>query len=568
MPIPETLGHFQLIEEIGHGGMGTVFKALDPTLNRYVAIKVLSEKLSREPEFVENFLREARNAAAISHPHIVQVHLVDENDGQYYIVMELLKGQSLDSLIEQAGTLSEETAMQIGHDVAEALRAAYHTNQMIHGDIKPANIFVDDETGAKVLDFGLAKLANVEATTSGVIWGSPYYLSPERVGRKAEDFRSDIYSLGATLFHALTGRPPFDAATSAELALKRLNERPPLARELQPELTPQTEELLAKMLSKSPLTRYRDYDHLLEQLAEAQHAATAKRLGIEVHTGPPPLTPPDNMPAKKSPWPIVAVVVGALAVAGIAVWFTHRPTVTPPAPIVRPEPPPPPVTNTPPVTVTNTSAPPIVQPQLTPEQIKAIEEAKIREALRQRTAEEIRLIEGGEVEVKALWPKYAFLAVVAHYQAFAAKVETPDGKKFLNQKLSNARQLANFKIQLMSDIAAQPYSRSDFVIGNTTLNSSQITSATDTELILTSSYGETVSPWTDLSPDAMVQLARFYAATFVAAETPAVKDSRAWSLAAFGRQYNVAITPKTTTPTPPAPPKPKEPIKPFHLEMN
>src|SRR2546426_6620608 len=241
MALTSKLGHFNLLEEIGHGGMGTIYRAFDPSLNREVAIKVLRGDLASDPKFLSDFLAEARAAAAINHPHIVQIHFVGEEQGSYYIVMELLKGLTLREIIEQDGPLSEERALEIVIAVTEGLRAAYK-NQMIHGDIKPANIFIAEEVGAKVLDFGLAKLANVEVSEKSEIWGSPYYISPERVGQKAEDFRSDVYSLGATLFHLLTGRPPFDAESPEELAAKRLSEKPPLLRDINSDLTAKSEQ--------------------------------------------------------------------------------------------------------------------------------------------------------------------------------------------------------------------------------------------------------------------------------------------------------------------------------------
>ena len=362
MPISSKLGHFNLMEEIGHGGMGSVYRAFDPSLNREVAIKVLRPDLAKDPKFLTDFLQEARSAAAISHPHIVQIHFVGEEGGQYYIVMELLKGQTLREMIEKEGPLNEERALDIATDIAEALRAAYK-NQMIHGDIKPANIFVTDDVGAKVLDFGLAKLANVEVTEAKEIWGSPYYISPERVGQKAEDFRSDVYSLGATLFHVLTGHPPFEADTPEELAAKRLNEKPPLLRDLDPNFTTKTEQVVNKMLNKSIFLRYRDYDALLADIKDAKTEATAKRLGVNLHPEQfqPPEPPPP--PPPKSPLPLIAG--GALAVIIIAalaylLWPHHPPQPAPqPPPIEQPPPKPTPQpTPTPPPKPTPKPPPP------------------------------------------------------------------------------------------------------------------------------------------------------------------------------------------------------------------
>jgi len=353
MALSSKLGHFNLLEEIAHGGMGTVFRAFDPTLNREVAIKVLKENFARDPKFLNDFLQEARSAAAISHSHIVQIYFVGEEDSQYYIVMELLKGRTLREIIERDGPMDEERALELAIDVVEGLRAAYNKNKMIHGDIKPANIFITEDVGAKVLDFGLSKLANVEVAPSDGIWGSPYYISPERVGQKAEDFRSDVYSLGATLFQMLTGHPPFEADTPEELAAKRLNEKPPLLRDLSPNITRKTEEVVNKMLNKSILLRYRDYDALMEDLKDAKTEATAKRLGVDLH---PELRPPEPEPVAaptNSALPLVIAVIAVLlvVVGALAFVFWRKPS--------SPPPPPPPTTSPEnPSTVTVPPAPP------------------------------------------------------------------------------------------------------------------------------------------------------------------------------------------------------------------
>lgn len=266
------LGHFELLEQIGKGGMAAVFKAYDPSLNRTVAIKLLDEELAQQdPQFVETFIHEAQTAAAINHPNIVQIYFVGEEKGNFYIAMELLEGRSLDEIIKDEGPQSEATILKIGIQVASALSAAY-ANQMIHGDIKPQNIFITNNGIAKLLDFGLAKMANIESATEsdGSVWGSAYYISPERVGHKAEDFRSDIYSLGATLFHALVGHPPFDADTPEELAAKRLSEKAPTLRRINPDISAKTEQIIARMLNKSTFLRHLDYDSLVKDLREAE----------------------------------------------------------------------------------------------------------------------------------------------------------------------------------------------------------------------------------------------------------------------------------------------------------
>jgi len=272
------LGHFELLEQIGKGGMAAVFRAYDPSLNRKVAIKLLDEELAQQdPQFVENFIHEAQSAAAINHQNIVQIYFVGEENGNYYIAMELLEGRSLDEIIKEEGPQSEDAVLKVGIQMTEALRAAY-SNQMIHGDIKPQNIFITNNGTAKLLDFGLAKMANIEVATEsdGSVWGSAYYISPERVGHKAEDFRSDIYSLGATLFHALVGHPPFDADTPEELAQKRLSEKAPTLRRINPEISAKTEQIIARMLNKSTFLRYLDYDSLLKDMRAAESKTDSK----------------------------------------------------------------------------------------------------------------------------------------------------------------------------------------------------------------------------------------------------------------------------------------------------
>jgi serine/threonine protein kinase len=262
------LGEFTLLEQIGKGGMGTVFAGKDLGLNRKVAIKVLNEDFVSDPAFIEAFLTEAQHAAAVNHPNIVQIYSVGQEYENYFIVMEFLEGETLCDRLAREKVISEETVLGIGIQVVQALSAAYQ-HQLIHGDIKPENIFVTQNGNCKLLDFGLSKLANVEVKSSERVWGSPYYLSPERVGRRAEDFRSDVYSLGATLFEALTGRPPFTDGTIEELALKRFHEKPPLLGELNPSISERTEAIIDQMLQKNPVLRYLSYETLLQDLQAA-----------------------------------------------------------------------------------------------------------------------------------------------------------------------------------------------------------------------------------------------------------------------------------------------------------
>jgi serine/threonine protein kinase len=262
------LGNFEVVSEIAKGGMGTVFEAFDPTLNRKVAIKLLKAELAKNPDFVEAFLREARNAAAISHPNIIQIHSVDQDGWQFFIVMELLTGHPLDQLLKTEGRMLEKRVLEIGIEATKALQAAY-SREMVHGDIAPHNIWICEDGTVKILDFGLAKLANVEVKQSEKIWGSPFYMSPERVGQQSEDFRSDIYSLGATLYEGLAGHPPFTGKTIEEVVYVRLEREPRSVRKIDPSITKETEFILNKMLKKDINSRYPDYNSLLHDLREA-----------------------------------------------------------------------------------------------------------------------------------------------------------------------------------------------------------------------------------------------------------------------------------------------------------
>jgi hypothetical protein len=524
------LGHFDLLEELAHGGMGTIYRAFDPTLNREVAIKVLRGPCAEDPKFMEEFLREARNAAAISHPHIVQVHFVGEHQGQSYIVMELLRGRTLREIKEKDGPLNEERALDIALQVTEGLQAAYQ-NQMIHGDIKPANIFVTENVGAKILDFGLAKLADVEVAGSGEIWGSPYYISPERVGQKAEDFRSDIYSLGATLFDALAGHPPFDAEKPEALAIKRLNEKPPLLRSVNPQITEKTEEVVNKMLNKSPLLRYRDYEHLLADLREAKTAATAQRLGVSMRPGPGVIVQEPAgaaVSAKSRLLLIVGAVAGAAVVLAVAWFLMMRKSV--------------PVASPPPVTTTQrgtTTQPPAVTPPVTSGSTTTVVPPSIptppnlSASIRQDKA----AIEQVLVAVTPLWPVYAFNNAAAQYEAVSGQLTTDEGRKAMQPLLTSVRLLVEFQQLLIADIARQPYTRGDVFTRTGAAVPGRITGATADHFVVAMQYGETVVAWRDLAPAVLVQISESYGVAFSAQDLPPVVARRQLKQAVFCHQY-------------------------------
>jgi len=218
--------HFTLVETLGVGGMGAVYKARDTRLDRFVALKLLRKELSANPAEAARLEQEARVTAAVNHPHVVQVYSSGTAHGQIYLVMELVNHGSLDDLMAQQGRVPERQVLEAGIQVARGLQAA-HEKGLVHRDVKPANILFADARTAKIGDFGLAVAAGQQDRAPKEIWGTPYYVAPERLNNEPEDFRSDIYSLGATLFHALAGRPPMEGETTSAAELRQLKSHPP-----------------------------------------------------------------------------------------------------------------------------------------------------------------------------------------------------------------------------------------------------------------------------------------------------------------------------------------------------
>ena len=288
-PVPALLGSFLLLELLGSGGMGNVYQALDQALGRYVAIKVMKQPLSDDPQFVENFLREARTAAALNHRNVVQIYSCGQEKNQPYIVMELVNGGRLDEMIATGNPLEEVRALEIGIDVAEGLKAANDIG-MIHGDVKPANILFDKEGTARVADFGLARFLKGQYESSEV-WGTPYYIAPEKARGQKTDHRSDIYSLGATLYHALGAKPPFDGKTATDVVLARLKNPAIGLRVVLPSLQPETADVIARMLEADPFMRYPTYASVLADLREALRVAKQEQRALRRKVKKTPILP-------------------------------------------------------------------------------------------------------------------------------------------------------------------------------------------------------------------------------------------------------------------------------------
>ncbi len=266
--VERTFDHFVLVETLGVGGMGTVYKARDTQLDRFVALKLLRRDLGGEEDHTARLQQEARIAAAVNHPCVVQVFDSGTDHGQFYVVMELVEHGSLDDLMAMQPRLPEQRVLEIGIQVARGLRAAQRRG-LIHRDVKPANILFGDENAAKIGDFGLASTATQRWGTGGVVWGTPEYVSPERLNNDPEDFRSDIYSLGATLFHAIAGKPPIETSTNSSNALLESKQQPLDLRNMAPHASIETVAVLQKMIAADPAQRFSSYDDLVAELERA-----------------------------------------------------------------------------------------------------------------------------------------------------------------------------------------------------------------------------------------------------------------------------------------------------------
>ena len=304
--VERAFDNFVLLETLGVGGMGSVYKARDTRLDRFVALKILRKELSADPDEARRLEQEARATAAVNDPHVVQVFSSGTDHGQFYLVMELVDHGSLDDLMAEGGRVPEWRVLETGIQVARGLRAA-HEKGLIHRDIKPGNILYGSEHLAKIGDFGLAVAAEQNAETQNEIWGTPYYVAPERLNNEREDFRSDIYSLGATLFHAVAGQPPFEGETNSASALRDLKEQPLGLGVAAPELGRKTVRVIDRMVAPDPERRFASYDELIDELERARAALD-----------------PAARKAKRLPQITVAVALLILLAGGALYFYKHR----------------------------------------------------------------------------------------------------------------------------------------------------------------------------------------------------------------------------------------------------
>ena len=311
------LGHYDIVEELGRGGMGVVYKGYEASLGRYVAIKVLSVAMAHDPIFVERFLREARAMAVLNDPHIIQIYFIGQDEAQTFFVMEYIDGESLSDSLKREGRLLPADALKILLDASQGLAAA-HAQGVIHRDIKPGNIMINSRGVVKVGDFGIA-LANNDVssklTNTGAVVGTPGYLSPEVCLGKAVDQRSDIFALGIVLFEMLSARMPFNNESPLKLMLEVVEADIPDIRELNPDVDEEVARILGCMLAKSPADRYQSCEQLNADLKKhplvmyggplqlrsrsADAASKATMIGV-----PTPATP-GHRPRMHTPPPMV-----------------------------------------------------------------------------------------------------------------------------------------------------------------------------------------------------------------------------------------------------------------------
>jgi serine/threonine-protein kinase len=311
--IGQTVGSYKILEKVGEGGMGVVYKGEHQMIGRMAAIKVLLAEYSQQPNIVKRFFNEARAATAIKHPGIVDVFdFGHHTDGSAYIIMEMLEGEPLSQRIQRLGKLPIDHAVGIMSQVASALGAA-HAEGIVHRDLKPDNIFLVPDPlvsigdRVKLLDFGIAKLAkelrgDLDATRAGAILGTPQYMAPEQcMGLQDVDHRADMYALGCLLFHLLCGRPPFTSEEIGKISIEHMTQKPPNPRDIEPEIPEALAKTVLRLLEKAPVARFQSCGQLIAALdGKPPRAATPVPPPMVSTPDAPTLTEGDTPPNETS----------------------------------------------------------------------------------------------------------------------------------------------------------------------------------------------------------------------------------------------------------------------------
>jgi serine/threonine-protein kinase len=320
---PDTLvdGRYRIIRRLGSGGMADVYCAEDTQLGRQVALKLLYRRFAEDSEFVERFRREASSAAGLQHPNVVQVFDRGEWDGTYYIAMEYLTGRNLKQVVRDHGALEPALAVDLTIQILKAARFA-HRRGIVHRDIKPHNVIVDDEGRAKVTDFGIARAGASDMTETGSIMGTAQYLSPEQAQGHPVDARADLYSIGVVLYELLCGAPPFDAESPVTIALKQVSEEPVPPMRRNPAVSPALDAVVMRALRKDPAQRFQDADAFIAALESAMAGGYVET--VAVAEDPVALLEEED----RRNWAriaVIALVILALAALAIGAWLLLTP---------------------------------------------------------------------------------------------------------------------------------------------------------------------------------------------------------------------------------------------------
>jgi eukaryotic-like serine/threonine-protein kinase len=311
-------GRYRVLKRIGSGGMAEVYCAEDQQLGRRVALKLLHRRFADDAQFVERFRREASSAAGLQHPNIVGIYDRGEWDGTSYIAMEFVEGRTLKDIIVQRGPAPPEAASDLTLQILRAARFA-HKHGVVHRDIKPQNVLIDNDGRVRVTDFGIARAGVSDMTETGSVMGTAQYLSPEQAQGKPVDERSDLYSIGIVLYELLTGRVPFDAESPVSVALMQVSEAPVPPMEVNPEVPPALDAVVLRAMEKDPARRYQDADEFIAALESARAAP------MEIVPPPPVVEEVLEEDADGRRWWLWLLALLALAAIGVGLYLLLRP---------------------------------------------------------------------------------------------------------------------------------------------------------------------------------------------------------------------------------------------------